>query len=493
MKRKKIFAQIICCFAVMTAFTLSAHAQITEQSCTTKGQVVTFEGFTDNKDGIITYTVCEGTGDNGDIFGGKNLYFIGETAADTDGNFNIQFSLEDSGDYVLRMKDSAGDILDKPIKYLSIDDNGKILIEEINSGDDNRIKKAVEDFDFSFDGKKYSDIKTNAMENWIVNCTKNNIPYADREVFEKNFNEYMSLYYINNSNAAAIASECGKYAELLGLSQNTNVSKFANSATDAQKRALVKQLSSKPAQNAQMLVKAITDALNTNSNQGGGSSGGGSGSSGGSNSSGSKGTGFVGVQSPLTGNGNSGNNDNSQEVQKGFSDLEQASWAREAVETLAERGIVSGDGDGRFRPNDEVTREEFVKMIAEAIGIADENAMCSFLDVFENDWFYSYVGAAQKAEIIRGISEDMFGVHLKITRQDAAVIIERAAEYMNKTLETKRDFTDFTDGSMIADYAADSVKHLYESGIINGMDDGSFKPKNTCTRAEAAKMIYGLL
>mgnify|MGYP005806899535 FL=1 len=114
MKRKKIFAQIICCFAVMTAFTLSAHAQITEQSCTTKGQVVTFEGFTDNKDGIITYTVCEGTGDNGDIFGGKNLYFIGETAADTDGNFNIQFSLEDSGDYVLRMKDSAGDILDKP-------------------------------------------------------------------------------------------------------------------------------------------------------------------------------------------------------------------------------------------------------------------------------------------------------------------------------------------------------------------------------------------
>ena len=71
MKRKKIFAQLVCCLAVMTAFTLSVHAQITEQSCTTKGQVVTFEGFTDNKDGIITYTVCEGTGDNGDTFGGK--------------------------------------------------------------------------------------------------------------------------------------------------------------------------------------------------------------------------------------------------------------------------------------------------------------------------------------------------------------------------------------------------------------------------------------
>lgn len=488
MKRKKIFAQLVCCFAATTVFTLSAYAQITEQNCTTKGQVVTFEGFTDNKDGIITYKVCEGTENNGDTFGGNNLYFIGETAANTDGAFNIQFSLYDSGDYVLRMKDNGGDILDKPIKYLSIDDNGKLLIAEINSGDDNRIKKALEEFDFSFDSKKYSDIKTSAVENWIVNRAKDNIPYVDREVFQKDFNTYMSLYYINHSNAAAIASECGKYVELLGLSQNKNVSKFVTGATDTQRRALVKQLFSKPAQNPQMLADAIIDALNAKSSQGGSSGG-----SGGSSGSGSTGTGLVGIKSPLTDNGNLGNNDNIQETKITFLDLEQTSWAREAVETLAAKGIVSGDGNGHFRPNDEVTREEFVKMIVSAIGIDDENATCSFLDVFENDWFYSYVGAAQKAEIISGISQDIFGVSLKITRQDAAVIIERAAEYMGKTLEVKRNFTDFTDGSMIADYAESSVKHLYESGIINGMDDGSFKPKNTCTRAETAKMICGLL
>lgn len=493
MKSKKIFCQIACCFAVILVFMVPAYAKVTEQSCMIKGQVVTFEGSTDYKDGIITYTVCEGTGNNGDTFGGKNLYFIGETTADTEGSFNIQFSLENSGNYVLRIKNSAGDILDTPIKYLSIDDNGEILITEINSGDDNRIKKAIDDFDFSFNGKKYSAIKTAAIENWLLGCVKKNLLYSDRIEFQKDFNMFMSLYYINNSNAAAIASECGKYSELLGLSLNTSVSKFANSATDEQKRALVKQLSLKPAQNSQMLVDAIADALNTKSNQGGGSSGGGSGNSGGSNNSGSKGTGFVGVQSPQISNGNSEQTGESQETQKGFSDLDQASWAKEAVEALASRGIVSGDGDGHFRPNDEVTREEFVKMIVSAIGITDENATCSFLDVFENDWFYSYVGAAQKTEIISGISRDMFGVHLKITRQDAAVIIDRSAEYMGKTLELKREFSEFTDESMIAEYAADSVKHLYESGVINGMDDGSFKPRNTCTRAEAAKMIYGLL
>ena len=203
--------------------------------------------------------------------------------------------------------------------------------------------------------------------------------------------------------------------------------------------------------------------------------------------------GTVGVQAPLQKPEDSSGNGSTQTTPSGFSDMDKAEWAREAVEALTAKGVISGDGNGLFRPNDEVTREEFVKMIVEAAGISSEATRCSFLDVFENDWFYPYVGAAQKAGIVSGMSSGIFGVKLKISRQDAAVIIDRTAEYMSKTLEEKRDFTDFSDSSMIADYAMDAVKKLYRSEIINGMGDGSFKPNNTCTRAEAAKMIYGLL
>lgn len=176
MKNKKIILQLICCAAAVTAFTVPVHAQITEKSCATKGQVVVFEGAADSAESLITYQVSEG---NGGVFGGKELYYIGEKTTDENGGFKIEFSLEESGDYVLRMKDSAGDILDKPIKYLDEEDNGKILMEEINSSDDARIKKAIAAFDFSFDGKKYEELKTAAVENWLTECAKKKLPYAD--------------------------------------------------------------------------------------------------------------------------------------------------------------------------------------------------------------------------------------------------------------------------------------------------------------------------
>ena len=493
MNSKIRWISIICCFFIIMLITFPARAQKTEHSCVKKGQIVTFEGVTDNAESIVTYTIREGIGDNDTVFGGSLLHYIGETSSDENGKFVIKFSLNKTDNYILRIKDVSGDIFDKPIQYLGEADNGIVLIKEINSGDDNRIKKAIDDFDFAFNGKKWSDFKNSSIERWLVDCIKKNIAYENSAKFQKDFNMMVALYYINNANVASIVKECDKYSSLLGISHNAEVSKFTNNATDEQKRTLVKQLSSKPAQNTQMLVNAITDALNTQSNQGGGSSGGGSGSSGGNNNSGNKGMGFVGVQSPQTNPSNSVKTDNIQEVKISFSDLEQASWAREAVEFLASRGVVSGDGNGHFRPNDKVTREEFVKMVLAANDIPGDNTRTAFLDVLEKDWFYPYIGAAKKTGIISGISNNIFGVRLKITRQDAAVVIVRAADYSGKKLSSKIEFTDFLDQSNISDYAVDSVKRLYESGIVKGMEDGNFYPKESCTRAEAAKMIYGIL
>ena len=72
-----------------------------------------------------------------------------------------------------------------------------------------------------------------------------------------------------------------------------------------------------------------------------------------------------------------------------------------------------------------------------------------------------------------------------------AVITRNVLTYFNVTL-SKKDIT-FTDNDQIAEYALDSVSRLVAKGIINGYDDNSFKPKGFATRAEAAKMLYGIL
>ncbi len=479
MKYKNILRRTAFLLMVTTMLSVPAYAQITEQDCTRRGTAVVFEGVTDEKGSIVTYTVRGSEND-------KTLYFIGEAAADADGKFSVSFSLEKSGNYVLKMKDTAGDTLDKPIEYLNEADNGALLTAEVNSGEENRMKAALTELDFQILDKTWSEVKNESMETWVINCVKKNISYTDHVALQKDCAVFAALYTINNSKTANIASECGKYMELLGLAQNTDVVKFSSGATETQKRALVQTLSKNPAATANALASAITGALKTTGNQQGTGSGTSSGRGTGSG-------GVVGVQAPSQNKTDNVGENGEPSGNGGFYDLGEAEWAREAVETLAAKGIVSGDGNGRFRPNDTVTREEFVKMLMEANGIPSEGATCPFNDVFKNDWFCSYVGAARTAGIVSGISDSIFGVGLKISRQDAAVMISRAAEYVGKNLETKKEYSVFWDEGQIAEYAADAVKKLYESGVVNGMEDGSFRPQGTCTRAEAAKMIYGLL
>ena len=154
-------------------------------------------------------------------------------------------------------------------------------------------------------------------------------------------------------------------------------------------------------------------------------------------------------------------------------------------------GVINGRTNTEFAPNDNVTREEFVKMIVLLADITVEHGDVTFDDVSESDWFYTAVKAAKQKNIVNGISEYSFGVGQKITRQDMAVIIKNVLAYFNVTL-SKKDLT-FTDKEQISDYALDSVSRLVAKGIINGYDDNIFKPKGFATRAEAAKMLYGIL
>ncbi len=178
-------------------------------------------------------------------------------------------------------------------------------------------------------------------------------------------------------------------------------------------------------------------------------------------------------------------------VGHGFSDMSNTAWASEAVATLKEMGVINGRTLTEFAPNDNVTREEFVKMIVVLAKINVEHGEINFDDVNENDWFYTYVKAAAQKKIVNGVSEVSFGTGQNITRQDMATIINNVLTYYNVTIANKE--LTFADTESIADYALAGVTKLVSKGIINGYEDNTFRPNSFATRAEAAKMLYGII
>ena len=174
-----------------------------------------------------------------------------------------------------------------------------------------------------------------------------------------------------------------------------------------------------------------------------------------------------------------------------FIDMDGYEWASKAVEALKNAGIVNGRTEETFCPGDEVTREEFVRMLTALFDIKYDGTNPGFDDVAENAWYYSAISGAVSAGIVSGVSEREFGIGMQITRQDMAVMIFRAMNSFGMTV-TASEETGFNDDKEIALYAADAVAGLSGMGIVNGTGDGNFMPNAKLNRASAAQVIYNI-
>lgn len=177
---------------------------------------------------------------------------------------------------------------------------------------------------------------------------------------------------------------------------------------------------------------------------------------------------------------------------KVFEDLEGYEWAMDAISGLKDEGIVNGVTGTEFCPGNYVKREELVKMlvaVAEKCGMITENTETEFEDVSKNDWYYGYVMKACASGIANGLGNGRFGAGEFVTREDAAVLIYRTAVLLKKELNIVSE-TEFSDENKISDYAINSVHTLSGSGIINGVGNGLFAPRDFCNRAQVSKMLY---
>ncbi|BBH22310.1 hypothetical protein Back11_36550 [Paenibacillus baekrokdamisoli] len=175
-----------------------------------------------------------------------------------------------------------------------------------------------------------------------------------------------------------------------------------------------------------------------------------------------------------------------------FTDVTNGS--KTIIEALAAREIVKGNGEGKFEPNRPITRGEFVQLLINALDLTSNDAnSSSFTDIKPEAWYYQAVSSAQKLGIVKGRSNGSFGGAEAISREEMAVLAFRAWRIGSNQSAADSGVEVFKDQNQIGSYASEGVAALQRAGIINGYEDGSYKPKGLSTRAEAAAVIYRLM
>ena len=320
--------------------------------------------------------------------------------------------------------------------------------------------------------KVYNEKLTDKAKKSVVADSYKGKKYNSKET-ETVFNEAVAYAYITSFSSWADAKY---FVEELGKDFDVDTADYKKLSSSA-KSDLYDYIADKASKaSVTAFVKDVNDKIaDLKSSDGGKSSGGGGG--GGGFSSGTT-SGYVPVEPEV-------------EVEY-FSDMAGFEWAKESVDALYEKGIVSGVGEAQFAPGKTVTREEMIAMLVRAYGVSTEGAQTTaFADVPADSWYAPYVAVAYKNGYVNGISATQFGSGANVTRQDASVMAYNIATAFGKSFIDGT--AEFGDGSEISEYAKKAVSALKGAGVISGKGEGNFAPKDTCTRAEAAIIIYNLI
>lgn len=174
-----------------------------------------------------------------------------------------------------------------------------------------------------------------------------------------------------------------------------------------------------------------------------------------------------------------------------FSDVPSTHWAYSFIKEMKDLGIVNGVSNTEFAPDANITRAEFAKMVAQAFGLKATATESVFTDCTASDWYTPFVIAGTEAGILKGISDTEFGANQQITRQDICTVLGRILDAEN-TMSAAAD-SSFTDIDQVADYAVAAVKAFVAAGVVNGYEDGTFRPTANATRAEVSKILCSVL
>ena len=170
----------------------------------------------------------------------------------------------------------------------------------------------------------------------------------------------------------------------------------------------------------------------------------------------------------------------------GFSDVASDAWYAEAVTYCRDNGLISGTTATTFSPDMATSRAMLVTILYRQAGSPTVSRTADYTDVPSGSWYADALNWASAQEIVGGYSDGRFGPNDSITREQFITILWRG----ESSPAPSHTGIPFTDQSAISAYAIDAVAWGQENGIISGGDDGRFSPHETATRAQTAVMLY---
>ena len=176
-----------------------------------------------------------------------------------------------------------------------------------------------------------------------------------------------------------------------------------------------------------------------------------------------------------------------------FTDVAEDAWYHDYVYDLVYRGVVNGMTATTYEPEGKLTRAQFVKLLAcsleEAETLKTYEGQHPFTDS-EGHWAETYIAWAKDKGIVEGVSATEFDPEAPITREQMATIFGRYALKQGIELPKSENAAgSFPDADKISEYAREFVELMRIAGILNGYEDGTFRPQGNATRAEAAKLF----
>lgn len=171
-------------------------------------------------------------------------------------------------------------------------------------------------------------------------------------------------------------------------------------------------------------------------------------------------------------------------------------WAITAIDSLYERGIINGVGNGKFAPTNNITRADFLIMVMNSYGIKPDSQVTQNFSDAGNKYYTKYLGTAKRLGLVLGMGNNLYFPENKITRQDMFVILYRIMDKLGKLPESSRDskknFDDFSDKNQVDSYAIEAIRSFVKAGIVQG-NNNKLMPKATATRSEAAQVLYNII
>jgi len=173
-------------------------------------------------------------------------------------------------------------------------------------------------------------------------------------------------------------------------------------------------------------------------------------------------------------------------------------WAEEAVNYMGSRMVAGGVGNGNFAPDLPITRAEFAAIIVKGLGLAEEDGAVPFTDARSGDWYAGAVRTAYEYGLMNGYGDGTFRPEERVTREQAMVIIARAMAITGLTADVspgdaEKTLASFADADGVSGWARSGVAAGIQAGIVFGRDDGRIAPGDSISRAEVAVIVQRLL